>query len=325
MQLELRKDYLIDRWVAISPERGKRPLVFKEDVEVVEKERCPFCPGNEDKTPPALLIAKRDRDNILWFERDDKEWLVRCFKNLYPAFSTEAEAKFYGTVNVKPSYGYHEIIVETREHEGELWNMEPEAFFLALKASLLRANFFLSDSRIKYVHLFKNRGREAGASIRHPHLQIIALDLEPPSITEKASSLGKECKLCKILEKEKGKERYIMSTENIIALCPWASRVPYEILIAPKKHEKNFFSLKEEELGELSFMLCKLFKALNAIIGPFPFNFWFYSLYKGLEDFHWHLEIFPRLTYLAGMELGAGVYVNILAPEDACKNIKDKL
>ncbi|GBC75697.1 Galactose-1-phosphate uridylyltransferase [archaeon HR06] len=146
--------------------------------------------------------------------------------------------------------------------------------------------------------------------------------MEPPFIYDKAPLLSKPCKLCEVVKRESGGEREIINTDEFIVLCPWASRVPYEILLLPKRHEKDFFSLKDEALKELSEILCKIFKALNKILGNFPFNFWFSNYYRGIKDYHWHLEILPRLTYFAGLELGSGVYINILYPEEACKNIK---
>ncbi len=335
---ELRYNYLKDTWVIISPERAMRPHDYNVSIyeEEIDLKKCPFEYGNEDKTPPEIFSIRND--NSL---PNTPGWKVRVVPNKYPALRIEnnPDREGYLIFEKISGFGAHEVIVDTPDHFKHIQDFSEEDFYYMLLAFRERASALYRDLRIKYVHIFKNHGKEAGKSIVHSHSQIIALPIIPKLqktmlIQAKKYYLEKErCYLCDEInaEIEVGK-RVLYQNDSFISYCPYSSLFPFEIKIAPKFHGHDFTSITDQEIKNLSEVLQYSVRKLHkTLINP-PFNLVFYTsppirsslvdeyIYKGLDIyFHWHIEILPRITTLAGFELGTDYYINHTPPEEAVK------
>jgi UDPglucose--hexose-1-phosphate uridylyltransferase len=326
---ELRRDYLVDRWVSVAPERAKRPR-RKEVKDVIRRETiCPFCPGNEHLTPPATLAIRLERGERLEFKDEGdirhKNWIVRCFPNLYPAFTAERKrASSVSEFRMVRAFGFHEVIVETPAHDENWWNIQEDQLVYMFKALMSRYRSMMETEGIKYVLPFKNSGLSAGASIEHSHMQMIALSILPREIKGEVKGFTKgRCPYCEAVSKEVGSgERVVFEDRKILVLAPWASRVPYELLILPRDHEPSFIETSKNTIRSLAHILRKSFGALREILGDFDFNAWIHTIPSLRDEFHWHLEVLPRTSIWAGLELGGGVYINVLPPEKAAEDLR---
>lgn len=338
MSAELRLDYLNNRWSLISIERSRRPRdytvsIYEEPTTDISK--CPFEYGNEDKTPSEVFSIRE------YGSPNTPGWKVRVFPNKYPALRIEnTDARdtdgFFDKIG---GFGAHEVIVETPDHFKHTQDFNLEEYFNMFVAFRERMKALYLDQRIKYVHIFKNHGKEAGKSLVHSHSQLIALPIIPTRIEVQISqSRGyftqkERCYLCDEIKMElKENKRIVYENQEFIAYCPYASLYPFQIRIAPKVHHNDFSSSTNDTLKQLSevihYTVRKLYKAL---INP-PFNLILYTsppqrkhsskpnYYHGIEYFyHWHIEIIPRITTLAGFELGTDIYINPTPPEEAAK------
>lgn len=342
MENEVRKDYLLDRWVIIAVERAKRPSDFKvkpspRDVGKV----CPFCPGNEDMTPAATLLYLEVEGKLLR-DRDSEgsrrsDWIVRCFPNRYPAVKPEAKevkAVDNGMLYRTRAYGFHEVVVESSIHDEQPSKMRLKQLKYSLMAQIERAAAFYSIPSIRYVQIFRNYRREAGASLSHPHSQIIATEQIPKILTDEVESSMRymreegRCLFCDIIEVERESQRLIYENEHFIVLAPWASIQPFEFWILPKKHSANLLKTTDKELDELSRILKASLKALSETLRDPPYNYVFHTTPKHPEveeSYHWHLEVYPKLAVWAGFEIGTGMYINVTPPEVAAEALKAEI
>ncbi len=306
---ELRENILTNELVIIAGERAKRPVFFQKIKQRKLSRNCPFCPGNEDKTTGTQSIVK------------NKRWVVRSIKNKYPIVVDNKiksipirDFPFYTHY---PISGNHEVIIETREHNKEAYNMGVEQMRNVIDMFVERYSAMISSKDAKFVSIFKNRGEEAGASISHPHSQIISLPIIPKKILVESKKMGKKCVMCEIVEE---KERTIYENTSFTAMCPYAPKFPYEVWIISKKHIKSILEMGEKEKNDLADIMCVIFRAMENFLGEFPYNYSIHQAPKG-RNFHFHIEIYPRLSKLAGLEIGSSIYVNIMPPEKACAEI----
>ncbi len=305
---ELRKDYIVDRWVIIATERAKRPNQFKKELSKAKKEEnCIFCLGNEKQTP----------GEITRLEKDGK-WQVRVFQNKFPAvtlqgdFHIKTHNKYYTFAD---AFGSHEVLVETPDHNKQLWDLSVEELIDIFKVYIQRIAALSVKEGIGYVQIFKNHEEAAGTSIKHSHSQIIAYDNIPSHVRQElhGASLYPCCPYCEIIEKEKDSYRRSFENNTCIAFTPYASRFPFEIWLFPKKHSRGLDELENlRDFCELLKKILDKLKELNA-----PFNYILHYAPTG-TDLHLHLEILPRLTTWAGFEY-SGTVINPLPPEDAAK------
>jgi UDPglucose--hexose-1-phosphate uridylyltransferase len=331
---EIRKDYFVERWVIIEPKRAKRPSDFKIKKEE-EGEICYFCPGNEHLTPPSIYsiiyednmyIKKQDSD-----EERVKGWTIRVFPNKYPIVSLDPQAEHtnYPTES-EPAYGYHYVVVPTPNHEDKFFTFSKEQWANLINV-LKDMVQYLYGNKVKgvgYVSIFINSGREAGASIKHPHVQVATTQNIPPTIANELSvferhpSLGR-CAHCNMIRSETGGPRNVYSSKHFIAITPWASSNPYEFWIYPVKHETKFSEISADKVEDLALMLKIMMGALGSTVGDIPFNLVFHISpeKRTTKQLHWHIEVYPRLTSYAGLELGSGIYVNPVPPEQACSSL----
>jgi UDPglucose--hexose-1-phosphate uridylyltransferase len=299
---ELRKDYILDRWVLIATDRAKRPSDFKTKVCLNNKAHCPFCPGHEAMTPKETYVVRKDG-----------KWLVRAFPNKFSAVSDIPVKEHNSTfLNHFSASGHHEVLVETPDHDKTLADLPIEHLNLVLDSYVKRILAF--DS--KYVLVFKNHGEEAGTSLCHSHSQIVAYNQIPPLVEEEVKAFRKfsSCPYCKILKLESHGPRKVFENRSFISIAPFASRFPMEVWIFPKKHIRSIVDV--DDLTDLSSMLKKVLMKLKKINASY--NFVVHNA-PGKSDFHFHIEVLPRLAEWAGFEYGTYTVINAVTPEEAAK------
>src|SRR3989344_1268578 len=244
--MELRKDYIIERYVIISEARGKRPHEFKEEAKVSE-EVCFFCPGNENLTPPEIARINDKKGN----------WKIRIIPNKFAAAEPKGKAeintdnKYY---TYSDAYGYHEVVIETPDHQKQMWNFNEEEIKEILKVYCQRINALSAIPGIRYVSVFKNSGKDAGTSIVHTHTQVMANNLIPPEILDEIDAIKKfpSCPYCEIIENEKKSYRRCFENESFAAFTPYASRFHYETWVFPKIHVNSITKMDDKMLLDLA-------------------------------------------------------------------------
>jgi len=313
--MELRKDYVLDRWVIVATERSKRPDDFKNAkakknvYKKGEKKNCFFCPGNEKTTPPEIGRVEKDG-----------KWLIRWFPNKYAAVEPKGDSSIKCHNNFftfSDAYGIAEVIAETPEHRKNFWDLEEWHIKEVLKVYAKRIEELSKINNIRYVQVFKNEGEEAGSSIKHTHTQIIATNIVPLWIREEVEATKScgFCPYCKIIDIEKGSYRRVFESDEFVSFTPYASKYPFEIWIFPKQHIRNITEMNENQLEQLAKMLNQILiklKELNA-----QYNMCLHYAPQG-EDLHFHIEITPRLTKWAGFEF-FGTVINVVSPESAAE------
>lgn len=345
---ELRKDPISGTWVIISPERGKRPQSFTRPQRLVKKKKvCPLCSGNENLTPPEIyaLRPKRSKPNT-------RGWRVRVVPNKFPALDRDKElvGKGLGMFDVMSGFGVHEVIIETPEHDKNLKDQSIKELSEVLKTFRHRIKELYKDKRLRHVIIFKNEGWEAGASLEHPHSQLIATPVIPKRIREELIGSRnyfkreKRCIYCDILGQErKSNERIVYENKEYISFCPFASRFPFEVWLLPKKHSADFpgplrsagagcSRTTKESISLLADALKTTMQKLSSTLNNPQYNYVIHTAPNPISRlgysknidraFHWHMEIIPRLTRLAGFEWGADFYINPMAPEEAARFLR---
>ncbi len=300
--MELRKDYILDRWVYYSPGRRARPKEFQQ-VKNEEQKACFFCPGNEALTPPEIGRV------------GGKSWKMRWFENKFPAVSEEGnpKKKSEGIYSHANSYGKHEVIVETPSHSLQLWDLEEDEIITLLNVYKERIRELEKRKNLSYVLVFKNHGAGAGTSIIHSHSQVIATAAVPELVKEEAASKGK-CAYCSIILRESKSERLCFENSSFVSFAPYASRFSYETWIFPKRHVGRLEQFSKPEMKDFAQILKRSLVKLKEIGSDYNF-FIHYSPRKG--KMHLHLEITPRISVWAGFELGSGAVINQTLPETA--------
>lgn len=310
--MELRKDYILDRYVVLTPERKKRrkELSKQELKKEKKKKNCFFCPGNEYLTPPETGRIE-----------ENGKWKLRWFDNKFPAVELK------GNYNVKTdntfftfsdAFGKHEVVVETPDHKKQLWDLDKKNIKQILDVYTNRIIELSNIGGVKYVLIFKNHGVEAGTSLIHSHTQIAAINITPTLIMDEVNAAKKydTCPYCSIIEIEKDSYRRCFENNTFVAFTPYASRFNYEIWVFPKRHVRNITELEENETNDLAEILKNVLvklKKLNA-----SYNFFLHYAPKG-EDLHFHIEVTPRIAVWAGFEFSSDITINSVTPEDAAK------
>jgi UDPglucose--hexose-1-phosphate uridylyltransferase len=325
---ELRKDPISGRWVIISIERGKRPSDFGMRVSAKKGGFCAFCEGNEHTTPPEILALRPDKSSP-----NTSGWTLRVVSNKFPALNIEGELnrEGEGIFDKMNGVGAHEIVVEHPDHNLTLSTMPLKSIENVLRAFHDRIADLKKDNRLKYVLVFKNEGDDAGASLEHTHSQVIALPIVPDLVREEIDqakqyyNYKERCIFCDIIRQESAsKTRVIAENDDFISLAPFAPRAPFETHILPKRHESSYMPN-----GNFNFMaeiLQQTLKQIDKVLNLPPYNLMIHtSPFKNEENdyYHWHIEILPKLTKIAGFEWGSGFYINPTAPEEAAKFMRE--
>jgi len=327
---ELRKDPIIGRWVIISTERGKRPSEFELVQPANKSGFCPFCPGNESKTPAEILAYRKNGG-----PPDSTGWHVRVVPNKFPALKVEGEISREGdgVYDKMNGVGAHEVIIETPDHNETLSQLSPAAFEEILWAYRDRIIDLKKDPRLRYILIFKNNGDAAGATLEHSHSQLIALPIIPKRVAEELDgaleyfNFKERCIFCDIIRQEIMQGlRVVVENRDFIAVTPYAPKSPFETWILPKSHEACFENCQKHHYENLSIIFSDVLRRLDKVLNYPPYNFILHaSPLKdgGSEYYHWHFEIMPKLTKVAGFEWGSGFYINPTPPEESARFLRD--
>ena len=326
---ELRKDPVVGRWVIIATERARRPSDFAAEPVRPRQTACAFCEGHEHQTPPEIL-AGRPPDG----RPNGPGWTYRVVPNKYPALRIEGELEpaGEGLFDRMNGVGAHEVVIETPHHGASLAGLSVDAVTDVLCAFRERMLDLKKDPRFAYVLVFKNHGEAAGASLEHPHSQLIATPIIPIKVSEELAGsaqyydLKERCVWCDMVRQERrGGGRLIVESHDFAALAPFAPRFPFETWILPTHHRAAFEESTEEELRGAATILGEVLRRVDRVLGEPAYNFMLHTApfrEAQLESFHWHLEVIPKLTRVAGFEWGSGFFINPVPPEDAAEALR---
>lgn len=329
----LRFDQTMADWVIFAPSRARRPHEFrqrqvagpaKSDLEP----GCPFCPGSEDRTPREIYAERP-------FGGSTSQWSVRVIPNKFPALTIEEDRRHFDDGEGFRSMGgcgAHEVIVESPDHSRALAMQPVEQIERVLRSAQLRSQDLMRDVRFETAIIFKNHGESAGTSLAHPHWQLIATPVVPRLLRLKHAiatdhfDMTGNCLYCEMLEHELAeKKRILARNDDFVALLPYASHVPFETWILPRRHQASFRFAEQAQLHTLAELLkdvlLRLFRGLD---NP-DFNLTIDTVPRGDESeeyFLWHIRILPRLTTPAGFEMGSGMAINTVLPEDAAEYLR---
>ncbi|MGD1837115.1 MAG: galactose-1-phosphate uridylyltransferase [Nitrososphaeraceae archaeon] len=325
---ELRKDYVIDKFVIFPSETNNNKQ--EKIINKTDKNNCPYCPGNEHLTEPSIvsLVIKGGMLQRLSDEEGNiiKDWSVRVFNSnnpiLIPQNSTlYTEKPLYS----EPAYGYHQILVATPLHSDSFSTLSIEQWSNVLLVLQDRLRWLYTQKKVTYVCVYINNGIQSGDYVNHPHINMITFSEIPRTIESEAISSHKyvhengSCPSCIVLSTELEGPRQILSTDNFISICPWASVFPYEFSIYPKKHSTSITKISQKEISDLAMILRSTLGGMSSVLNDPSFNLIFHLSpeKKNSRQFHWHIEVYPHLSSWGGLEKGFGVYSNNILPEYA--------
>ena len=327
---ELRKDPITGRWVIISTDRAKRPSDFVREQVIPKGGRfCPFCPGNEERTPPQLLAYHNNGHG------GGQGWSLRVVPNKFPALRVEGDLNRQGEglYDYMNGVGAHEVVIETPDHTKTLAQMEEPRIADLFWAFRDRTLDLRKDRRLRYVLIFKNHGEAAGASLEHTHSQLIALPVVPKRVQEEMDGARRyfdfkeRCVYCDILRQESSAaKRVVIETEEFLVLEPFAPRFPFETWIVPRRHHSHFEAIEEREVNNLAWVLRCALRKIDKVLENPAYNYVVHTapVQEGAVDhYHWHMEIIPKLTRVAGFEWGTGFYINPTPPEESAQFLRE--
>lgn len=335
---QLRKDPVTHEWVVIATERGKRPSDFSsannEDVTLrpAHIDKCPFCTGNESQTPPEVLAFRSPES-----KPNTNGWWVRVVSNKFPALAIEGQLdrQGVGMYDYMNGVGAHEVIIETPDHNrciATISRQQAKEVFWAARQRMIDLS---ADDRFKYILLFRNHGKIAGASLEHPHSQLIALPMVPKDVSEEMRGVERfyeyheRCVYCDMIRQELNYgRRVIEENEDFIAFQPFAPKFPFETWVMPKEHKAALTEEGPEQVAKFAEIVQNVLRRISKCLNYPPYNYTLHTAPINQERdqnpyFHYHLEIMPRLTIAAGFEMGTGVYINVTSPEDAAEHLRN--
>jgi UDPglucose--hexose-1-phosphate uridylyltransferase len=320
---ELRRHYFLDEYCIISAERKKRPSDFPATTAPGDETVCPFCPGNEEMTPPAVAVYTEH--GIL---SDGQErisgWKLRVFPNVFAAMVPSPAPATTTEWIALPGQGFHEVIVDSFLHKENPADFAKEHMEKLIQVYRDRYVHYCRNSLVKYVSIFKNWGKEAGASLSHSHSQLVTLPILPPLIKRELDAISRatHCPFCNIVAQEKQSCRLIDENEDWILIAPFYSQAPYETWILPKRHFANLQEMHEAEGKSLAALLKRALGSMRSLLNDPPYNFMIFQL---PFSYHLNIRIHPALSKIAGFERSTGVYINSFAPEKAADELRQHL
>jgi UDPglucose--hexose-1-phosphate uridylyltransferase len=325
---EIRQNIATREWVIIATERAKRPeeFVLEQREDVLKRPpyaaTCPFCPGNEELDLERLRLPA------------EGEWRARVVANRYPALQENGtlEPNFSRLGHALTGVGHHEIVVESRLHNTCPALEELDEIELTLRANRVRGLAIQHDPRIAQIIYFKNHGSSAGASLIHPHTQILALPVIPHNIEDRILTARRhlemhgECVFCRILlEEEHEGVRVLLQSEHFSAFVPYAALSPFHVWIMPRRHCASFLEARDDELHDLACVLRDILRRVYYGLGDPDYNYVIRSAPRRDYDaahLHWYISVIPRMTRQAGFELGSGMYINVALPEESARFLR---
>lgn len=320
---QLRLNPLTGRWVTVATGRAARPEDFARSdlpIETDPDRPCPFCPGHEEETPPALETYG-----------PDGQWLLRVVPNRYPAFegTGDMRVQHLGPLFAQaPATGIHEVLVFTPNHDQSWGDLDDRQAGLVMAALRDRMEDHAHASGVRYSQAIVNHGREAGASLAHPHGQLLGIPFVPGEILDEVAGFRRfagGCLLCAAIEAERAAgHRVVSDKDGVLVLTPWWSGSPFEVLVVPEPHEGHLRNAVPGDLAAVGRAVRDVVASLTRLLGDVAYNVMVHTLPHHAEDpFHWHVHIVPRVHSLGGFEQGTGVPINIVGPEEACELLKD--
>ncbi len=335
---ELRKDPVIGRWVIIATERARRPDDFRHASEDSTSEPpCPFCIGREHETPPEVYAVRDDT------VPNGPGWKVRIVSSIAPALRVEGnlDRRGVGLYDVMSGIGAHEVVVETPQHVASVAQLDESQIALVLQGYVARIADLARDPRLKYVLIFKNHGYAAGGGrVQHARSQLIATPVTPKRVKEELLGARRyfeykeRCIFCDIMKQELAEgDRIVLDHPDFVVLTPFASRFPFELWLLPKEHSPDFGTISRDKVASLASVLKQTMGRLGVALNDPPYNYILHTApfrvsrkggyWKTLDDdYHWHIEIMPRLIRVAGFEWGSGFYINPTPPEEAARYLR---
>jgi UDPglucose--hexose-1-phosphate uridylyltransferase len=327
---EIRRDPVTGRWVIIATDRQKRPHDFRlQQPTILGRDQCPFCPGHEALTPPEVLSYRQNGG-----APNSSGWDVRVVPNKFPALQVEGtlDRAGEGMFDRMNGVGAHEVIIETPDHDRTLAAMSEPEIERVLWAYRERMLDLKRDIRLRYILVFKNHGAAAGATLEHTHSQLIALPIVPDFVREEIDGARRHyeqkerCVFCDIVKQDAADgRRIIVENADIVALAPYAPRLPFETWLLPKRHGARFEEAPRHEYESLARALKSVLQRMDRALETPPFNLIVHTS-PFSEDtsavYHWHVEVIPKLTPVAGFEWGTGFYINPTPPEEAAQVLR---
>ena len=319
---QLRLNPLNGRWVTVAAERAQRPSDFAPRTAQVEADPgrpCPFCPGHEEATPPALESYGRDG-----------RWVVRVVPNLYPAFfgDDSMAVRNLGPVHVQAAAsGIHEVLVFSPVHSETWADLDDTDAALVMSALRDRLRDHAGMPHVRYTQAIVNQGREAGASLAHPHGQLLGVPFVPGEILDEERAFARfdgGCILCTTAEAELADgSRVVYADDHAVVVCPFWSGTPYELLVIPRAHDAHLQDSDDDILTAVGVGLRTSLAALRTAVGDVAYNLVFHTApHRHDGPFHWHAHVWPKLVTTAGFEMGTGVLINIMPPEQAAQELR---
>ncbi len=325
---EMRQNRFTKEWVIIATERAKRPEELKSHREAKRlpsySAQCPFCPGNEHMAPPAVMSIPQEQD-----------WQVRVVPNKFAALAREGEPwrRIERSRRTMNGVGIHDVIVESRDHSLTPARLPLGNVMEVVRCYRERFRAVSADPRIAHVTIFKNHGVSAGTSLEHPHSQMIATPVISSQVRYRLYEALRhydefgECIFCTAIQEElEEKSRIVMISDFFIALEPFASATPFATYLYPRRHMASFGDITEEEMQDLAHMLKTILAKLYVGLEDPDFNYAIRSApheNAGVMYYHWYLSVIPRLTRVAGFELGSGMFINTVLPEAAAEFLRN--
>jgi UDPglucose--hexose-1-phosphate uridylyltransferase len=322
----LRKDYVLEKFVILpdSPEENIRSDSAYE--------KCPYCPGNESMTGPAV-ISLVSKDGMLQRLSDSEgsiieDWCVRVFQSQYPAVNTASQNNYTDKpLYSEPAYGYHQIVVASPDHRQDLSKISVEQWENVLLVIQERVRWLYTQKSVTYVSIYVDSGREAGTSYDHAHLNVVTFSTIPPIIELEAEGSHRyvnengNCPSCNIISIELGGPRQILATDSFLAFSPWAPTYPYEFWIYPKRHTTAFSKIPQKEISDLALILRATIGGMSKGLNSPAFNLVFHLSpeKKNSRQIHWHIEVYPQTNKWSGLQRGFGIYVNAVSPESSAE------
>lgn len=336
---EFRWDPLKTTWVIAANHRAREPRDFFIERQQVQTSACPFCPGHEGKTPPEVFTLRNPGTPA-----NGRGWQVRVVPNKFPLLRIEGELNRHaeGLYEVMSGIGAHEVVIETPDHDRAMADLATAEIALVLQAYRARLLDLRRDPRFRYLQVFKNHGYEAGAPLPHAHSQLMAVPITPPTVKAELNVCRgyfrshDRCLICDLIAQELADGRRVVYDDGrFLAVAPYASCFPFELRLFPRRHGHDFALQDDAGLDGCAEALRNVLRRLRNLLRDPPFNFILHTsppmqprpgrpdYWMSLPyDFHWHIELVPRLSRIAGFEWGSGFFINLMPPEDAARFLR---